>query len=445
MAPKAPPPAEPAAADAPTDDPMETHMIISALVDDLLTTTTSIKPEDVPADLLHPHPLALALQEKELSEKAKSYTVNMLEKSMRAQLEMFYIDFDIGEPEGAGDWSVGEEPTPCPIDSWSRGALKIIPPKPLPPPPRTPSEAPPKSPRRPSSRPTSQGGAPSSEPLGGPPAKEPIFVAKPPEGYVAPVVKKVAPIVTAAERKAKQLAAQAREEVERLERLKADLKGREYTYDARGNIIVMEPMNADRLPAFQQQPRLGLAAEKAPNARKKALAKGGGGKAMGRIDFGGSATFKQLDSLQPPVTETMNVERGVLLRQGDATKDGGPREFEGERITRSTFEELANSTGGFLSRKPVAADAAAAASNPVEPVPPSPSKAAANPGMAPDVAASPALRPPSMPPSPENVTGLRNPVTRERGGMPTKTKLPPPNLGATTGHGQSLPYAEKRS
>ena len=47
-----------------------------------------------------------------------------------------------------------------------------------------------------------------------------------------------------------------RDFMERLERLKTDLKGREYTYDARGNIIVMEDMAADRLPPFQQQQRL---------------------------------------------------------------------------------------------------------------------------------------------------------------------------------------------
>ena len=443
MAPKkgaeAPPP-EAAAPDPNAEDPWETHELVCGIIDDLVATSTSVKAEDVAEGALHPHPLAVALREKELRAGAKAFTLNALEAHLLSALEVEFIDYDIGEPAGASNWDVGEEPVPCPIDSWSRGALPIKAPKPVPSLPPAPAEPPPKSPRRPGTS-GSMGGAPSTAPgMGATGAgnKDPIFVAKPPEGYVAPVVKKVAPIVTAAERKAKRLDAEAREERERLERLKADLKGREYTYDARGNIIVMEAMSADRLPAFQQQPRLGLAAEK-PNARKKALGKGGG-KALGRIEFGNSATFKQLDSLQPPVTETMAVERGVLLRQGESTKGGEPREFDGERISRATFEELANSTGGFTARRQIASDAAATTTNAVEMPPSSPSKAPPM-TMPPGGSASPALRPPSMPPSPENVTGMRNPSVRERGGMPTKTKLPPPSLGATTGHGQSLPYA----
>ena len=35
--------------------------------------------------------------------------------------------------------------------------------------------------------------------------------------------------------------------------------------------------------------------------------------------------------------------------------------------------------------------------------------------------------------------GARNAITRERGGMPTKTRLPPPAIVETTGHGVSSP------
>jgi len=263
-------------------------------------------------------------------------------------------------------------------------------------------------------------------------------VAKPPPGYEPPPKKTPAPIVTPAEKLKKRLETEARDEVERLERLKTDLKGREYTYDARGNIIVMEDMFPDRLPPFQQQPRLGLQAEKQRNKRGKPQPARGT-----KVEFGSSVAFKQLDSLQPPVTETMSVNKGVLLKFGEATKGGEPREFDGERISRSTFQELANSTGGFSARRPIATDAAAATKNPLSStapdVPPTPAKPPAMPGES----ASPAVRPPSMPPSPQpgESHGIRNNHQRERGGMPTKTKLPPPNLGATTGHGQALPYA----
>jgi len=148
----------------------------------------------------------------------------------------------------------------------------------------------------------------------------------------------------------------------------------------------------------------------------------------------------------------MVVERGVLLREGESTKGGDARVFEGERVTRATFAEIANSSGGFAARRPVGSDAAAATRDPLggsgppaTQVPPTPAKAGGasppNPGGGP---ASPAARPSGMPvsPRPGDSHGVRNPSTRERGGMPTKTKLPPPSLGATTGHGQALPYAE---
>ena len=104
---------------------------------------------------------------------------------------------------------------------------------------------------------------------------------------------------------------------------------------------------------------------------------------------------------------------------------------------------MANTIGGFSPRRPVA-DAAKPAADPLE------SSAPASPQKAPPVAvqggqgqgATPAMRPEFMPlsPPPDEKQGLRNAPMRERGGMPTKNKLPPPSLGSTVGHGQSLPY-----
>ena len=54
----------------------------------------------------------------------------------------------------------------------------------------------------------------------------------------------------------------------------------------------------------------------------------------------------------------------------------------------------------------------------------------------------PALRPAYMPasPTPGENQGKANAAMRERGGMPSKNRLPPPGVGQTTGHGTSVPY-----
>ena len=194
-------------------------------------------------------------------------------------------------------------------------------------------------------------------------------------------------------------------------------------------------VRTDKLPAFQQQPRLNMPPEKLAKKKKAPPP------ARGRVNFTGTATFKQLDSLQPPVTDTMKVEPGVVLSYEGATKDGGTRSFDGDRISRETFTQIANSSGGFTARRPVA-DPAANRKDPSSPDMPPPSPSKPPPPLMDGEAVNPALRPPSLPSSPQpgDTHGGRNPHTRERGGMPTKTKLPAPNVGATTGHGQSLPY-----
>ena len=429
MAPKAPPPAdEPAGGGDVEMDPWETQEVVCGLVEELVD---------------------LSLVEVKESERKKAlvpFVVTDVSKSIRECVGLYFVDHDVGEPSlaSASNWQCGDEPVPAPVDSWSRGAVKLREREQLPEAqPDVSPEAPEGSIAASTLRSTGSRQSPRARTPSGPggaaaDGKVPILVARPPPDRVDPNAgkKKVAPIMTAAEKLKKRLNAEAKEEVERLERLKADLKGREYTYDARGNVIVMEDMHADKLPAFQQQPRLALGGGGGKKKRgKEAPAKGGA-----RIDFGNSATFNQLDSLQPPLLESMNVQAGVLLRQGEASKGGEPRQFEGDRITKDEFEEMANTIGGFSPRRPVA-DAAKPAADPLE------SSAPASPQKAPPVAvtgqgAPLAVRPEFMPlsPPPDEKQGLRNAQMRERGGMPTKNKLPPPSLGSTVGHGQQLPY-----
>lgn len=412
-------------------DPWETQEIVCGLVDELIDLSLTEVKESARKKALVP------------------YVVADVSSSIRQCMGLYFIDYDVGEPSlaTASNWQCGDEPIPAPVDSWSRGAIKLREREQLPENEEEAAAEPPEgsvaastlrssgsrqSPRRPGSAPGM--GQTAAD------GKVPILIAKPPPDRVDPNAgkKKVAPIMTASERLKKRLDAEAREEVERLERLKADLKGRDYTYDARGNVIVMEDLHPDKLPAYQQQPRLALGG----GGRQKKRGKEGASKGGARIDFGNTASFKQLDSLQPPLMESMKVQAGVLLKQGEASKGGEPREFEGDRITKEQFEQMANTAGGFSPRRPVA-DAAKPAADPLDSAAPASPAQKAPPVVAANEGAPPAMRPEFMPlsPPPGENQGLRNSSIRERGGMPTKNKLPPPSLGATVGHGQQLPYS----
>ena len=196
-----------------------------------------------------------------------------------------------------------------------------------------------------------------------PDPKAPPFIAKPLPGTVIPKPKKVAPIMTATERRLKRLDAEAREDAQRLEQLKLDLKGRDYTYDTHGTVIPMEDLHPDRLPAVQQPRPPGAACGRRRGSRGRE-GRGGGPKPP-PIEFGANSSFKNLDSLQPSLLETTTMSDGVTLTQGEASKGGEPRVFDGERMSKEVFEQVANMSGGFVPRRPVGDDPAAGSTNPL--------------------------------------------------------------------------------
>ena len=406
------------------------------------------------------------LKAKALTAATVPYTVDILASCIKSAVACHFVDSDAGEPElaSASNWAVGAEPVPALIDTWSRGALPAK--KPFVHPAeaaaaagnlsaRTPSEAP-RTPRSRTPGGSASGGERVPDALPQPDPKAPAVVVKPPPGTVLPKPKKVVPIVTATERRLKRLDAEAREEVRRLEQMKDELKGREYTYDTHGAVIVMEPLSTDKLPAFQQQPRLALSGQAGGVAAPAAAGRGGrkgkggrGGAKPSGLDFGGNATFTISDSLQPSLLETTTVHPGVRLTQGDGSKGGEPREEPPDRMSKTVFEQVANMSGGFTSRRVGAAPAANGGANPASAAPPSPLGGGGGGGGPPmpssprDSSNQPALRPSYMPSSPEpgDLAAARK-APRERGGMPTKNRLPAPPLGATTGHGPGVPYSQ---
>ena len=106
MAPKAaePPPPEEGAGEP---DPWETQEVVCGVLDGLF--------DDAFAQI----------QEKARRDALVPFVVGKIGGELRDLLAMHCIDFDIGEPAGAANWSAGEDLLPPPIDQWSRGAIPI--------------------------------------------------------------------------------------------------------------------------------------------------------------------------------------------------------------------------------------------------------------------------------------------------------------------------------
>ena len=140
----------------------------AAVVDEAPAEPEPWESQEVVCDLLD-EIVGLALdqlKEKERRAALVPFVVSAIEQQLAIGLKMFFIDHDIGEPEGAANWAPGEEPVPVPIDSWSRGAVVQRSKLPTPPPaPAPPADlVPGRTPQSPRVR--TPGGPPSTERTG---------------------------------------------------------------------------------------------------------------------------------------------------------------------------------------------------------------------------------------------------------------------------------------
>jgi len=451
MAPKAaPPPPEPAAPPEDLFAAEEGEADVSDLVEELIARTHAV------------------LDEKAELQRSVPFAVRAVTADMLSVVRCYYTECDRGEPQlaTATSWSADAEPRPAMIDAWSRGAVPVK------------KRAPPPAPLVDASAPgSSVGGASRSQrsprssarPKSREAGKEDgaavaVVTAKaPPKSTeaAAPAAKKGVATKTPQEERAARMVAEAREETERLERLRAEVKGREYTYDQMGNVIVIETVNPERLPAYQYATRAGMAHEPKPEPVK-------GKKGSRRpppattsvLRFNQPGKYEELDSLQPPLSESMTMREGVSMTQDGSLSSGPTRAVDPSRMSKKDFES-------FVQTASLAADVAAIPSNPVAsqlepstPLPAIPPAGSEDYGdaagilggdtandvnlqlMAKDWGVNPpqrevnsAKKPRSKPDTTQTLGLGRARLPRERGGTGVAEHLPPPLLPATAGWG----------
>jgi hypothetical protein len=128
-----------------------------------------------------------------------------------------------------------------------------------------------------------------------------------------------------------------------------ELKGTEYGYNHKGEIIMLESVNTERLPSESVHLRVGLWSEAPdeegaqPRRRNRRQNKAGRGEVPSSAADVGSVV--SAGAMQGPVMESINMESGVVLRSGESEKRGPPSKKDPMRMSRKDYDRLLSGTG----------------------------------------------------------------------------------------------------
>ena len=138
------------------------------------------------------------------------------------------------------------------------------------------------------------------------------------------------------------------EELERVKAVLSDLKGTEYGYNHQGEIIMMETVKPDRLPAQSVHLRVGLWSqsqaaeeEEVPKQAKRGGSSRRNKKGRNPAEATMSAgSIVKAGALQGPIVESLPVGVGVLLRAGETERRGPQRARDPMHMSRKDYNKL---------------------------------------------------------------------------------------------------------
>ena len=299
------------------------------------------------------------LEAAEFQGKVVGYAVHEAVKDALAVVDMTFVERESSATRGSlvaedtrGSWEPDDEPVPGPVDAWARGAVKARRRQ------KTPGTEAGKStlPYKQATSTTLQrnasrtGGA-SSRSVGD---NKKSSVAASTRDLPKPKVMraKLSPEAAERERRLKEEIESRRavqelqrlqlekdeEELRQLEKLQQDMRGKDYGYDHKGQVVVLNKLDPERLPAFAVGLRVNVF-ENQDNFEDEVGAKRNnkhpGGKKLNEIDF-----IEQEKSGQPSVMETMQMAMGVTLREGGGAKAGPPLTTTKQNMSRKDFMDL---------------------------------------------------------------------------------------------------------
>jgi len=120
---------------------------------------------------------------------------------------------------------------------------------------------------------------------------------------------------------------------EKLDRLAREAKGKDFTFDSKGEMMVITNIEADRLPLSSVAPKLAVLQrenQEDPNASLKS-------KQLKQAKEEPIIFYKPLDTQVPTVYQSINLVAGVSLREGQRSKSGGAKEGDSYHMSRKQF------------------------------------------------------------------------------------------------------------
>ncbi len=162
------------------------------------------------------------------------------------------------------------------------------------------------------------------------------------------------------------------ENARRVAQIQSEMRGKDYTFDSEGNIIVVKKSEVDRLPSRRVNPKVAIkpsAAEQAELDRLKKL--GSRAPARRKVEIvddlallaersfkepKGAPKYKKKEEVfkphqdwQPSAVQTMNLSMGVTVREGNQAKAGpGPVE-DPRRMTKESYNSMSLGGGTLTS------------------------------------------------------------------------------------------------
>lgn len=175
--------------------------------------------------------------------------------------------------------------------------------------------------------------------------------------------------------RAKQQNQQEEEDKRRFDKLKNELKGKNYTFDAQGNVILIKPINGDKMPDFSYTPKVvvsdsesdGEGGDKKPKkdkkdkkdkgSKEKAQDKSQKGKrkpadipvnAIKRASRPKIQHFVDAGTVAAGPSTDMPLQKGVTLRNGNVATKSKAVAKEVLNMTRKEYNSMLNEKSGTL-------------------------------------------------------------------------------------------------
>lgn len=153
------------------------------------------------------------------------------------------------------------------------------------------------------------------------------------------------------QRRATEKVQQDAEESKRMNMLQSTLKGKQFTVDGSGDLILIRPMKAADLPSGALEPRVRVARDAVAPVKRSTRARSSAvketkskGKREKRLP---ASAFVDLSSAQPSLIDTVQLQEGVTIKQaGNSRSNAKQRTLDNaQQLTRTEYNNLLNVMG----------------------------------------------------------------------------------------------------